>query len=69
MTDEELKKYLPAYGDRIALMAFARRDMKKSGSTKYDGTEVNTGKVTIPKFYLKVYRKRRHGYWSGIGRC
>jgi hypothetical protein len=37
--DEDLKSYLPAYGDRVALMAFARvlkkqEDNAKSGSGK-----------------------------------
>ncbi|XP_053407985.1 uncharacterized protein LOC123546442 [Mercenaria mercenaria] len=36
MTDEELKHYLPRFGDQIAIKAFARQELQKSQNTESD---------------------------------
>ena len=43
MTDEQLKRYIPAYGDRLTTVAFC----KKSGKTPND-MKAKSG-VTVPR--------------------
>ena len=55
MEDNTLKEYLPAYGDRIATMAFCKK------STTTPGTSRDTSKSSLLENLQKRLDRKRHG--------
>lgn len=62
MDDNDLKKYIPHYGDRIAITSFCKRHLEEDGKARGDGSD---DKV-IDRLRNKIRaRKRKHNQTPG----